>query len=117
MPKNYYIRKKLLINVLCNICQTFGNLRNPTNHKVKIGHQVDFKQPDSVNVIECIELNSNELDNETLINIGGQQVKDNLNNDDYITVPIRKFTAKQLFKIIGIVETLWKLILIRNMDL
>ena len=77
---------------------------------MEIGQQLGFKELDSVNVIESIESNTNELDNETLINIDEQRAyeerEDNLDNDDCVEVPARELTAEQLSKIIGMVETL-----------
>ncbi|PNF44008.1 hypothetical protein B7P43_G17050 [Cryptotermes secundus] len=43
-----------------------------TNNIVEIGQQLGFNELDSVNIIECIKSNTNELDNETLINIDEQ---------------------------------------------
>lgn len=81
-----------------------------TNNIVEIGQQLGFKELDSVNVIECIELNTNELDNETLLNIDEQRAyeeqEDNLDNENCVEVPAHELTAEQLSKIIGMVESL-----------
>ena len=71
-----------------------------TNNIVEIGQQLGFNELHYVNVIECIKSNTNELDNETLINIDEQRAyeerEDNLDNDDCVEVPARELTAEQL---------------------
>ena len=78
-----------------------------TNDKVKLGQQLGFEDLDSDNVIECIQSCTNELDNETLLNIEEQRAyeDENGNSDhDDCAVPEDNLTAEQLSKIIGMVE-------------
>ena len=81
-----------------------------TNNIVEIGKGLGFKELDSANVIECIESNTKELDNETLINIDEQRAYEeqetNLDNAELDEVPRKELTAEELLKVIGLVETL-----------
>ncbi|KAK9675271.1 hypothetical protein QE152_g40488 [Popillia japonica] len=79
-----------------------------TNNIVEIGQQLGFEKLDFANVIVCIESNTNELDNRTLINIDEQRAyeeqEDNLDNDDSVEVPTSELATEQLLKIIVMVE-------------
>ena len=87
------------------------NFEEVTNNIVEIGKELGFKELDSDNVIECINSNTKELDNESLLNIEEQRAYEeeeiNLSDDAEINeIPSKVITHEQLAKILRQVETL-----------
>lgn len=87
------------------------NFAQVTNNIVQIGKELGFEELDSDNVIECIDSNTKELDNESLINIEEQRAyeEEELNMSDEAELneaPTKEITHQQLAKIIRQIETL-----------
>lgn len=78
------------------------NFSEVTNDIVELGQQLGFKELDLDNVIECIQSNTNELDNETLINIDDQRAYED--NDASVDISPKDITVEHLLKIIEIGE-------------